>query len=55
MQHNEWHPNVVLFVDDSAKNIGEADRRGTCDTFRVAKEGLDAADCGRILERAKRR
>ena len=56
MKEHDWNPNDVLFVDDSARNVGECDRRGTCDTLRVSnKEGLDKSDCDRILERARRR
>ena len=56
MKEHDWNPNDVLFVDDSARNLGECDRRGTCDTLRVSnKEGLDKSDCDRILERARRR
>lgn len=50
-----YRPEHVLFVDDSAKSIDIADRRGSCQTMRVTKEGLDADDMQAILDRAKRR
>ena len=54
-RQHAWAPENVLFVDDSAKSIEIANNRGSCLTFRVTKEGLDADDMEAILSRAKQR